>query len=89
MSKIKLDMNSLINFINHDLMLGRTLKEPISAETDLISANVIDSLSLIQLVTHLENETGVQIDDEDVSAANFQTVNAILRLLERKKIASA
>ena len=85
MNKTELDEQSLVNFINHDLMLGRSLEETITTETDLIDAKVIDSLSLIQLVTHIERETNISIDDEDVNPDNFQNVKAIIALTKRKK----
>ena len=80
-----LDKLPLVNFINHELMLGRNLGSPITEDSDLIDASVIDSLSLIQLVTHLEREYKIQIDDHDVNPDNFQTVRSIMALIEKKR----
>lgn len=74
---------SLLNFINHDLLLNKSIEENITPDTDLIASGVIDSLSLIQLVTHLERQNKIEIHDVDVNPENFQSVNTILNYLRR------
>ncbi len=72
----------LINFIQHDLLLNRPTAETLSSETNLITSGIIDSLSLIQLVTYLEKQTGIEIEDADVNPDNFQSVAHILNYIK-------
>jgi acyl carrier protein len=44
----------------------------------------MDSLGLTQLVAFLEEEFGIEIDGDDVTLDNFQTVAHIERLVESK-----
>jgi acyl carrier protein len=44
----------------------------------------MDSLGLMQLVAFLEEEFGIEIDDEDVTADHFRTVTDIERLVSQK-----
>jgi acyl carrier protein len=44
----------------------------------------IDSLGLIRLVAHLENEFGYRIEDEELVAENFATLRTLGELLGSK-----
>lgn len=57
-------------------------KTSIDYDEDLLEQGVIDSLGLVKLITSLEKAFGINIDDEDLVPDNFQTVNAIARLIE-------
>ena len=46
---------------------------------------VLDSLGLFQLVGFLEEEFGIEIDDEELVPANFGTIGAIARLVSQKR----
>jgi acyl carrier protein len=45
---------------------------------------VIDSLGLMQMISFIEEEFDVAIDDSEVTASNFRTVADIERLVEQK-----
>jgi acyl carrier protein len=45
---------------------------------------VIDSLGLMQMISFIEEEFDVAIDDAEVTASNFRTVADIERLVEQK-----
>jgi acyl carrier protein len=83
-TNLKISPQSLIAFINHDLLINREVKETVTLKTDLITSGIIDSLSLIQLVTYLEKEAEIEIQDVDVNPENFQSVESILNYLERR-----
>jgi acyl carrier protein len=55
----------------------------LSDDTPLL-AGVIDSLGLMQLISFIEEEFDVAIDDSEVTASNFRTVADIERLVEQK-----
>jgi acyl carrier protein len=45
---------------------------------------VIDSLGLMQMISFIEEEFDVAIDDAEVTASNFRTVGDIEKLVEQK-----
>jgi acyl carrier protein len=52
---------------------------------DLFRAGVLDSFSLVDLVSLLEDQCGVKIPDADVNPGNFQTIEKIERYVESRK----
>ena len=44
----------------------------------------IDSLGLIRLVSFLESDLGIRVEDDELLADNFATLGAIAKLLESK-----
>jgi acyl carrier protein len=69
-------------FISTELMFedgSATLTD----ETPLLDG-VIDSLGLMQMISFIEEEFDVAIDDAEVTASNFRTVADIQRLVEQK-----
>lgn len=55
----------------------------IDASTRLIEDHVLDSLSMILLVSELEDEFDIEISAREIVPENFQSVEAISRLMER------
>jgi acyl carrier protein len=45
---------------------------------------LLDSLAVLRLVAFLESEFGVQVEDGDITPANFNTVDRIGAYLRRK-----
>ncbi len=52
-------------------------------EEDLIETGFIDSFEIVNLVVELEEMFGIDIDPEEIIPDNFQTVNAIINLMEK------
>jgi acyl carrier protein len=50
----------------------------------LIERGVIDSLGIMHLVSFLENEYGVTVDDEELTPDNFATIGALANLVKAK-----
>jgi len=50
----------------------------------LIAERIIDSLSLLKVVTRLEHDLGVRIRDTEVLPRNFETITAIRAFLATK-----
>ena len=55
----------------------------IDASTRLIEDHVLDSLSMILLDSELEDEFDIEISAREIVPENFQSVEAIARLMER------
>lgn len=57
--------------------------EDFEDETELIASGLLDSLSIVYLVTRLEEDLKIFIDEKYVMPENFENINAIVRLLEK------
>lgn len=53
-----------------------------ASQTKLIDDRILDSFAIISLVADLEDEFGVQIGTAQMTAANFNSVAAIAKMVE-------
>jgi acyl carrier protein len=56
----------------------------LSHSEDLLAAELIDSLAITELVSFLEAEFTISVDDEDLTPENFRTVDSIAAFVSRK-----
>jgi acyl carrier protein len=70
----------LLDYIKKELAVGS--KRNIQMEDDLLSAGIIDSLGVLQLVAFIEDQFNIQMPDEDVVLENFQSVNSLANYLD-------
>ncbi len=49
---------------------------------DLLASGILDSFDIVNLVVALEDALGISIDVELVSPENFQTAEAIIKMIE-------
>lgn len=49
---------------------------------DLIASGILDSFDIVNMVVELEEAFGVDIDVDLVTPDNFQTAEAIIKLME-------
>lgn len=64
------------------------LKQPnkeISAGETLISSGLIDSFSLVDLSLMVEDDFGVQIDDTELNADTFDTLEQLADLIKSRQ----
>lgn len=54
----------------------------VDADTKLIEDGILDSVSLIELVTFIEEQCGLDVPDEFFQADNFATVTVIAERLD-------
>jgi acyl carrier protein len=57
----------------------------LSGMTSLIEAGVIDSTGVLELVGFLEEEFGIRIADEELVPENLDSIDNIVRFVERKQ----
>jgi len=63
------------------------LKQPdkeIPPDTPIISSGLIDSFSLVDLALFIEDQFGVQIDDTELNAESFDSINELAALIEKR-----
>ena len=64
------------------------LKQPnrtIAPDEALISSGLIDSFSLMDLALHVEDTFGVRIEDTELNADTFDTLNQLAALIQSRK----
>jgi acyl carrier protein len=67
---------------------AKILKQPkrqIGADEALISSGLIDSFSLMDLALFVEDTFGVRIEDTDLNAQAFDSLNQLSALIESRK----
>lgn len=52
-------------------------------KAQLISDGILDSLDIMNLIMALEGEFDIEVDPEDVLSENFESVEAIIALIEK------
>lgn len=50
---------------------------PLQNDTSLLDSNLLDSVSFLDLVLHLETAFGISVADSDLTKDHFETINAI------------
>ena len=70
---MSLNAEDLIGYLKNDL----NIDEPVDAETELFSSGLLDSVSMVGLITFIEERTGATIQPGDVTLDNFDTVERI------------
>lgn len=72
-----------------ELFLGGDRGFPLDDDTNLISAGICDSLSLVQLAARLESEIpGLRIQDQDVTHETMGSIGAIAEFVRRSGTAT-
>ena len=69
-----------MDYIKDELLKGR--KVDLKPEDDLLSAGILDSLGILQMVAFIEERFGYQVPDEDVVFENFVSVEALTNYLK-------
>ncbi|MBI4345289.1 MAG: acyl carrier protein [Elusimicrobia bacterium] len=59
-------------------------KAPLNRDTALITSGLVDSLAVIDLITSIEKEFGVQFTNEEMTPDNFDSVAAISAVVSKK-----
>ena len=69
-----------------DFVCRSTFSDPlkINDATLLFDEGIFDSMGLLNLISFLEEDFSVKIEDSELDAANFGSINAITSFLERK-----
>lgn len=57
--------------------------DELDADYDLIASGVIDSLSLLRVITWLGTYFEIPVDDIEITEQNFASVHAVCELIER------
>lgn len=72
-------------FIVKNLLKGKSRE--LGDDESLIGAGILDSVSWLQLVSHVEKRYGLTVDDDELSPEKFDTIRAISEFVARKQSA--
>ena len=67
--------------------LADELKADVSGLSDddtLLGSGILDSMAVMKLITFLEDNCNIEVSDEDFDPDNFESLNAINKLVESK-----
>ena len=71
----------------NDFITSEILKQPrrqLAPDEKLISSGLIDSFNLVDLSIYIENTFGVHIDDTELNANTFDSLNQLTALIQER-----
>jgi acyl carrier protein len=57
----------------------------IGPDDDLLADGVIDSMGVMELVSFIEDDLGVQVDDSEIVPENFRSIRALTEFATSKQ----
>lgn len=74
---------ALRNYIFNELALGKNPKK-VDDDDELIDSGILDSLAIVQLITHLEEVHQIEVGPGEVVVENFGSIRRIADFVRRK-----
>ncbi len=78
----------IINLICNDVAVGLSVDE-VSNESSLFDDLNLDSIQLIELITTVEVEFSIEVDDDDLDFQHFASVNSLAKFVNSLVSASS
>jgi acyl carrier protein len=75
-------MNEVAERVREFIVRAARLRS-LDDDENILETGLVNSLLLVQILTFVEEELGVEVSDEDLVVSNFQSVTAITTLVER------
>jgi acyl carrier protein len=76
------NIDKIISFIQNQLIDNQTQIQ-INPTTSLFNQNILDSLSLLSLISFIESTFNIKISPSEVTPNNFDTVDKINSFIEK------
>lgn len=64
--------------------LDRAGVDSIGDDDPLLDSGIIDSMGILQLVSYLESEFDIEVDDEEILPDHFETLTSITAFVSTK-----
>ncbi len=64
---------------------ARIVGEPVGPKTDLIGTGILDSMLVVDLLTHVEKTYRASIESADITPAVFQNVASLAALISQRR----
>lgn len=71
-------------FIIENFLFGSD--DGLEDETSFLDSRIIDSTGILELVTFLEEEFSINVEDEELIPENLDSINNVVAYLGKKKI---
>ena len=70
-------------------LVGRfpNLGNDLAADASLLDSGAVDSLGILEIVTFIGEQYGIELDDDDFQPDNFESLNALTTFIAGKKAA--
>jgi acyl carrier protein len=78
----------LRQFIRDNFLFGLQ-GESFSDDDSLLEKRIIDSTGVLELIAFLEENFGVKVQDDELLPENLDSINRLVRFLEKKSKAAA
>ena len=75
--------NQLSTYIATEIL--KQPKRVIKSDEKIISSGLIDSFHLVDLGLFVEDKFGVRIDDSELNADTFDTIEQLVKVIEERK----
>jgi acyl carrier protein len=72
----------LRQFITDNFLFGQP--DGLSNSDSLLEHGIVDSMGVMELVTFLETQYGIAIDDQELIPDNLDSIDKLMKFLERK-----
>lgn len=79
--------DEIVSILEQEI-ITHILKQPgrrLAPDAPLISSGIIDSFHLVDLALFVEDTFGVQIDDSELNADTFDTLNELTALIQARQ----
>lgn len=76
----------MLNYIYINFPIAK--KKKVTEKDHLLESGIIDSLGIMEIVNYLIEEKGVEIDEEDLTPENFDSVESIVTLINKKQVSN-
>ena len=60
----------------------------VTGETSLVTSDALDSIGILDLMMHLGERYGTEIDEESFDLANFESVDTLARFIDDRRTAA-
>lgn len=81
MSQDGIAVSRIRNFVLQTFPLAR--KRKITDSVDLLEGAIVDSLGILDLVSFLQQEFSVTIEDDDLVPENFRSIESMAQFVQR------
>ena len=79
--------NEVKSFIVDKFLFGAA--DRLSDDTPLLEQHIVDSTGVLEIVTFLEKNYGIRVEDEELVPENLNSIESIARFAENKRAVSA
>lgn len=74
---------TITNFIIDNFLFGDD--EGLEDDISFLEEGIIDSTGILELITFIEEEFSIEIEDEEMIPENLDSINNLLTFLDKKK----